>query len=143
VVEQNQWLDLFARFEAAADVGPVNFGVSVLDRLGRLAFARGWVNGDLEPLHLAKGQQVVAKFRMRVDLEPGEYSVGLAAAEPLRDPASPNGWNQHTGGVRYVEFPHASRLAVMPRADGRRLNYGPANLPSEFGFAVSSPGATP
>jgi lipopolysaccharide transport system ATP-binding protein len=143
VVEQNRWVDLFGRFEAATNVGPVNIGVSVLDRLGRLVFARGWVNGDVEPLHLAKGQQVVARFRLRADLEPGEYSVGLAAAEPLRDAASPNGWNQHTGGARYVELPHASKLAVLPRADGRRLNYGPANLPSEFAFAVSGPGATP
>jgi len=143
VVEQNQSVDLFGRFEAMSDVGPVNVGVSILDRLGRLVFARGWVNGDVEPLHLAKGQQVVARFRLRADLEPGEYSVGLAAAEPLRDPASPNGWNQHTGGARYVELPHASKLAVLPRADGRRLNYGPANLPSEFAFAVSTPGATP
>ena len=136
VVEQNGWLDVYARFEATADVGPVNFGVSLHDRLNRLLFARGWVNADLGPLNLRAGQAVVARFRLRLDLEPGEYSLGLAAAEPLRDPASPNGWDQMAGGARYAELPYAAKVAVLPRGDGRRLNYGPAALPSEFTFAV-------
>jgi lipopolysaccharide transport system ATP-binding protein len=143
VVEQNQWLDVYARFEAAADVAPVNFGVTIHDRLNRLLFARGWVNADVEPMALRTGQVVVTKFRLRLDLEPGEYSLGLAAAEPLRNDASPNGWDQQVGGARYAELPYAAKVAVLPRSDGRRLNYGPAALPSEFSFALAdaSPGA--
>jgi lipopolysaccharide transport system ATP-binding protein len=137
VVEQNQWLTVHARFEAAADVGPVNFGITLHDRMNRLLFARGWINADLEPLHLRQGQAVVARFRLRLDLEPGEYSLGLAAAEPLRDPSSPNGWDQQVGGARYAELPYAARVAVLPRSDRRRLNYGPSALPSEFAFAVT------
>lgn len=136
VVEQNQWLDVYARFEAAADVAPVNFGISVHDRLGRLLFARGWINAGLEPLRLTAGQTVVARFRLRLDLEPGEYSVGLAAAEPLPDPSNPTGWDQQAGGARYAELPYAARMAVLPRGDRRRLNYGPAALPAEFSFVL-------
>ena len=136
VIEQNQWLDVYARFEAATDVAPVNVGVSIHDRLSRLVFARGWVNADIEPLHLRAGDLVVARFRLRLDLEPGEYSVGFAAAEPLRDGSSPNGWDQQVGGDRYAELPYAAKVAVLPRSDRRRLNYGPAALPSEFAFAV-------
>jgi lipopolysaccharide transport system ATP-binding protein len=142
VVEQNQWLDVYARFEATADVAPVNFGVTLHDRLNRLVFARGWINAELQPLRLRRGQVVVARFRLRLDLEPGEYSVGLAAAEPLHDPASPNGWDQQVGGARYAELPYAAKLAVLPRGDRRRLNYGPAALPSEFAFAVADSAET-
>jgi hypothetical protein len=139
VVEQNQWLEVYARFDATTNVGPVNFGVSLHDRHNRLLFARGWVNADVEPLHLRAGQTVVARFRVRLDLEPGEYSLGLAAAEPLRDPASPNGWDQQVGGARYAELPFAAKVAVLPRGDRRRLNYGPSALPSEFAYVVRGP----
>ena len=139
VVEQNQWLNVFARFEAATDVGPVNVGVSVHDRLNTLLFARGWINADIAPVHLRAGQTGVARFRLRLDLEPGEYSVGLAAAEPLADASSPTGWDQHVGGARYAELPYAAKLAVLPRADRRRLNYGPAALPSELSVHLEPP----
>jgi lipopolysaccharide transport system ATP-binding protein len=139
VVEQNQWLEVFARFEATTDVGPVNVGVSVYDRLNTLLFARGWINACVEPVHLRAGQSGFARFRLRLDLEPGEYSVGLAAAEPLRDPSAPAGWDQNVGGARYAELPYAAKVAVLPRADKRRLNYGPAALPSELSLHVEPP----
>jgi lipopolysaccharide transport system ATP-binding protein len=139
VVEQNQWLDVLARFEATDDVGPVNVGVSVYDRLNTLLFARGWINAGVEPVHLRAGQAGVARFRLRLDLEPGEYSVGLAAAEPLRDASSPTGWDPHVGGSRYAELPYAARVAVLPRSDRRRLNYGPAARPSELSLHVEPP----
>jgi lipopolysaccharide transport system ATP-binding protein len=142
VVEQNQWLDLFARFVADADVGLVNVGFTIHDRLNRLVFARGWVNADVPPPVLRAGQQVVARFRVRLDLEPGEYTVGFAAAEPLPDPGSPNGWNQSVGGPMFVELPRAARIAVLPRGDRRTLSYGPANLPAEFAHAISDTGAS-
>ena len=136
VVEQNQWLDAFARFEVTADVGPMNAGISIHDRLGRLVFARGWLNGEAPLPALRAGQQAVARFRLRMDLEPGEYTVGFAAARPLPDPAFPNGWNLDVGGATFVELPKAAKLAVLPRRDRRRTSYGPANLPSEMSHVV-------
>jgi lipopolysaccharide transport system ATP-binding protein len=137
VVEQNQWLDLFARFVADADVGPTNIGFTIHDRLNRLVFARGWLNADVPPPALRAGQQVVARFRVRLDLEPGEYTVGFAAAQPLPDARSPNSWNQDVGGATFVELPRAAKIAVLPRSDGRKLSYGPANLPTEFAHSIS------
>ena len=121
----------------------VRFGEFEFDRLNRLLFARGWINADIEPASLRAGQSLVARFRLRMDLEPGEYSLGVAAAEPVRDPSSPNGWDQHVGGARYAELPHAARIAVLPRSDRRRLNYGPSALPSELSRVIepSSKGA--
>jgi ABC-type polysaccharide/polyol phosphate transport system ATPase subunit len=136
VVEQNQWLDVYAKFVAEQDVWPVNFGVTIFDRMGRVVFGRGWINADVEPVKLSRGQELVARVRLRMDLEPDEYVVCLVAAEPLRDDSSPNGWNQDVGGTRYAELPRACRVAVLPRGDRRKLNYGPARLPSEFGYSV-------
>jgi lipopolysaccharide transport system ATP-binding protein len=138
VVEQNQWLEVYARLEATADVSPVNVGVSLHDRLNRLLFARGWINADIQPIDLRAGQSVVARFRLRMDVEPGEYSLGVAAAEPVRDATTPSGWDQHVGGARYAELPHAGKVAVLPRSDRRRLNYGPSALPSELSFAIDA-----
>ena len=120
-------------------MSPVNVGVSLHDRLNRLLFARGWINAGIEPVGLRGGQSVVARFRLRMDLEPGEYSLGVAAAEPVRDAHAPGGWDQHVGGARYAELPHAAKVAVLPRSDRRRLNYGPAALPSELAFVIDPP----
>ena len=136
VVEQNAWLELFVRLEAVADAGPLNCGITLLDRMHRLLWARGWINADVPPLTLRAGQQLIARFRIRLDLEPGEYTVNIAASEAWADSNSPNGWNQDFGGERYAELPYATKLAVFPRRDRRKLNYGPSSLPSELGYVV-------
>ena len=141
VVGQGEWLDVFVRLVAAADVGPVNGGVSIYDRFDRLLFARGWINADLEPLWLRAGEVVVQRFRLRMDLEPGEYTLSLAAAEPLARAQSPGGWDQHLGGQRYAELKAAARFQVQPRADGRVISYGPSFLQSELSRSIVTPAA--
>ena len=136
VVEQNQWLEIYARLVAGQDVGATNVGFNIHDRHNRLVFAKGWLNADVEPPELAAGQEVVARFRVRLDLEPGEYTVGIAAGQPLADASSPTGWNLDVGGATFVELPRAAKVAVLPRADRRKLSYGPANLPTEFGHVI-------
>jgi hypothetical protein len=144
VVRQGEWLDLFARFEAAVDVGPVNCGVALFDRFDRLLFARGWLNDLLDPVRLKAGQACVGRYRLNLDLEPGEYSLTISAAEPLRRPDAPGGWDQDVGGVRYAEVKHATRVAVLPRADGRRTHYGPCPLASELSYELyPDPGMVP
>ena len=133
VVERGQPIDVFVRYRGRGDVGPVNGGVMIYDRLDQLLFGVGWLNAELEPLWLKDGQQAVARFRLTADLEPGEYAVWLGAGEATPDPAGPNGWSQHVGGARFATLPRAGKLAVLPRADGRRASFGPANL----AYAVS------
>jgi hypothetical protein len=67
---------------------------------------------------------------VKLDLEPGEYVVSLAVGQGLADPASPSGWNQHVGGDRYHELPHAAKIAVLPAPGRARASFGPANLRS-------------
>jgi hypothetical protein len=124
------------RFEAVVDVGPVNGGLAIVDRFDRLLFARGWINGGQEPLWLLAGQQVVARYRVNLDLEPGEYTLTLSAAEPLRREGATSGWDQDVGGARYAELKHAAKIAVLPRSDGTRTHYGPSPLRSEMSVQV-------
>jgi lipopolysaccharide transport system ATP-binding protein len=128
-VERGDWLDLFVRYAARSEAGPVNCGVEVHDRFGQLLFAVNWLNAELEPLRVRAGDVFYSRFRLRADLEPGEYGLRLGASEARPDPASHTGWDQHLGGERYVSLPRAGKLAVLPRADRRRASFGPANLP--------------
>jgi ABC-type polysaccharide/polyol phosphate transport system ATPase subunit len=135
-VERGEWIDVFVRYEARADVGPVNAGVTIVNRLNQLLFAVNWLNAGLEPLWVAPGQQWASRFRIKADLEPDEYSLTLGASEALRDPDSRTGWNQHLGGIQHVVLPKAGKLAVLPRADKVRTSFGPANLSYEVARAA-------
>jgi hypothetical protein len=128
-LERGDWLDVFVRYEARGDAGPVNCGVEVHDRLSQLLFAVNWLNAEIEPLQVNAGDVFFSRFRLRADLEPGEYGLWLGASQALRDERSHTGWDQHVGGERYVGLPRAGKIAVLPRADRRRTSFGPANLP--------------
>ncbi len=136
VLERDKCIDVFVRYEAAADVGPVNGGLGLYDRFGQLLFAVNWLTADLDPLWLKAGQSAVARFRLAARLEPGEYALSLAASEALRDPTSHTGWNQHLGGADHATLPRGGKLAVIPRSDNRRRSYGPANLDYELERSV-------
>jgi ABC-type polysaccharide/polyol phosphate transport system ATPase subunit len=127
-LERGDWLDVFVRYEARADVESVNCGVEVHDRLSQLLFAVNWLNAEIEPLQVKSGDVFFSRFRLRADLEPGEYGLWLGASQALPDPQSHTGWDQHVGGERYIGLPRAGKIAVLPRADRRRTSFGPANL---------------
>lgn len=130
-VERGQWLELSVLYEATADAGPVNGGISIRDRFDQLLYAVSWLNAEVEPLRMRAGERAMGRFRLCANLEPGEYTVSLGAAEALRDPENPTGWNQDLGGERYATLPRAARFSVLPRVDGRRPSFGPANLESK------------
>lgn len=136
VVERGQAIEVFVRYEALADVGPVNCGLALYDRLNRLLFAVNWLNAELEPLWPRVGEQWVARYRIRADLEPDEYAVWLGASVALRDEKAPKGWNQHLGGDRFIGLPRAGKIAVLAPSDNRRKSFGPANLEYEIERAV-------
>lgn len=132
VVGRGGWLQVMLRAEARSAARSANFGLAIHDRHDRLLFARGWVNAGMSPVDLAAGDHVVARFALKLDLEPGEYIISLAATETLRDPGRPGGWDQDVGGQRYRELPYAGRISVVPVARGDRSSFGPANLRSRL-----------
>ena len=142
VVEQGGWLEVFMHVRAVMDAPRCNLGAAVFDRHNRLLFARGWLNAGLDPLDLRPGGEAVARFALKLDVEPGEYVVSLAVGQALADPASPSGWDQHVGGDRYRELPHAAKLAVLPPPGRARVSFGPANLRSRVDGWVA-PGGGP
>src|SRR5204862_316309 len=81
---------------------------------------RGWVNADLPPVDLLAGQTMVARFALKLDLEPDEYTASFAASEAVPSESNPLGWDQNVGGERYRELQHATVIAVTPRPDGVR-----------------------
>jgi ABC-type polysaccharide/polyol phosphate transport system ATPase subunit len=136
VVEQGHWLTIFVRYEATTDVYPVNCGFDFSDRFDRLLFARGFVNSGIEPLQLQAGESFIARYRVNLDLEPGEYVLTVTAAEPFRDETSPTGWDQNVGGARYAVLKGVAKVAVLPRADRVRTHYGPSPLRSEVSVQI-------
>lgn len=140
VVPQGHWLSVLVRTVGRADAPSTNLGLAVYDRHNRLLYARGWVNAGLQPVDLSPGAEVVARFSLKLDLEPGEYILAVSASQALPDPVSPVGWNQHVGGERYCELPHAAKVAVVPAPDRARASFGPANLRSRLdGLIVPLP----
>lgn len=127
-LERGDWLDVFVRYEARKSIGPVNGGLELHDRFDQLLFAVNWLNAEREPFHAKPGDVFYTRFRLKADLEPGEYAVSLTASQATPDPQSHTGWNQHLGGELYVSLPRAGKIAVLPRADRRRTSFGPANL---------------
>jgi hypothetical protein len=81
---------------------------------------------------------VAQRFRLRMDLEPGEYTLTLSAAEALPRPDVPGGWDQDIGGQRYVELKRAVKVAVLARPDKLVPYYGPSYLESELQREVLS-----
>jgi len=136
VVEQGQWLEVFVRLDALSDADNVNGGVAIYDRFDRLVFARGWLNADVAPMPLHAGQRVFERFCLKMDLEPGEYSLALAAAQAMPRADAPGGWDQDLGGERYTELKHAAVVSVLPRRTGRRHYYGPSRLESEVSRVI-------
>jgi hypothetical protein len=130
-VRRGEWIEVLVRYSAAADVGPINCGLEVHDRFGQLLFAVNWLNAEIEPLDVKAGDVFYSRFRIQVEVEPGEYTLWLGASEAARDAQSHTGWDQHVGGERYVGLPRAGKIAVMPRKDRRRSSFGPANLAYE------------
>jgi lipopolysaccharide transport system ATP-binding protein len=128
-VEQGQWLTIRARLGAQRDVGPVNIGIGIYDRFGQLLFSTSLVNALVDMVWLKATERVIASFRLRLDLEPGEYMVWIGASEPKPDPSAPRGWSQHYSGERFLGLPHAGKIAVLARSDNTRSSFGPANLP--------------
>lgn len=128
VVERGAWIEIAVRSLAKRDVGPVNNGLAIYDRVGALVFAVNALNAEVEPVRANAGDAWVTRFRIKADMEPGEYTLTIGASEALSDAQSMTGWNQHLGGAHFARLPRGGKIAVIPRPDNRRRSFGPANL---------------
>jgi len=101
-----------------------NVGIDLFDRLGNLVFASGAINVGHPLQDLSKDDQMVVRIDLTMNVQPGEYSFCLAAAEPSADPC-PN--------VGYVHDRHEMLGPILVTYDSSRLLpfYGIAKLPME------------
>jgi len=128
IVERGGWIEISVRAYAHRDTGPVNNGVAMYDRIGTLIFAVNVLNAEIEPMRAKAGEEWVTRFRIKADMEPGEYTLTIGASEALPDAQSMTGWNQHLGGVHFARLSRGGKIAIIPRPDNRRRSFGPANL---------------
>ena len=109
---------------AEDEVANPNVGVDLFDRFGNLVFASGVVNIG-HPLHdMSQGDHMVVRIDLTMNVQPGEYSFCLAAAEPSADQC-PN--------VGYVHDRHEMLGPISVNYDPSQLLpfYGMAKLPME------------
>ncbi len=82
MVEQGGWLEIFVRWKVIADVPRANLGLAIADRSNRILFSRGWVNAGLRPVDLKAGTEVLAVFKICLDMEAGDYVLMVGASKP-------------------------------------------------------------
>ena len=102
-------------------------GIQLFDRMANLIFSAGTpqLNFPLPPL--AAGQEIMLDFRLGFDVQPGEYTLGLDAAEIGRDGPNIGYFQDRITGVGPV--------AVTSDARAPYPFFGAARLPLEISHA--------
>lgn len=68
--------------EAKYSINNPSAGIQLTDRLGNIVFAAGTRQlGEVIP-DMSRGERVKVQFKIKFSLQPGEYVLGLGAAEP-------------------------------------------------------------
>jgi len=101
-----------------------NVGVDLFDRFGNLVFASGVANIGHPLQDMSQDDQMVVRIDLTMNVQPGEYSFCLAAAEPSAD-QGPN--------VGYIQDRHEMLGPILVTHDPSQLFpfYGIAKLPME------------
>jgi hypothetical protein len=101
-----------------------NVGIDLFDRLGNLVFSSGTVNIGHHLPDMSRDDRMVVRIDVTMNIQPGEYSFCLAAAEPSAD-QGPN--------VGYIHDRHEMLGPIWVTYDLSQLFpfYGIAKLPME------------
>jgi ABC-type polysaccharide/polyol phosphate transport system ATPase subunit len=124
-VEMQERLFFHLLLQARDTILDPNVGIDIYDRFGNLVFASGAANLRRPLPDLSKGDQMVIRIDLTMNVQPGEYSFALAAAEPSADQGPDVGYihDRHEMlGPILVTF-HAGQLYPF---------YGIAKLPMEI-----------
>lgn len=81
-VEMTHVLDFYILLQAGQEIVNPSSGIQLRDRFGNLVFAAGTRQLGLILPNLLEGQKIVVKLSLRFNVQPGEYSFSLGAAEP-------------------------------------------------------------
>ena len=88
-VEQNQVGTIVFLLRANQDVKNASFGMHLYDRMNELIFAAGARNLGIALRNLKKGQEMMASYKVRFSVSPGEYTLAIGCSaesdEPMKD----------------------------------------------------------
>jgi len=122
-VDMLQNLNFNLLLRANEDIVDPSAGIHLYDRLGNIVFA----SGTRQLLHrlpdLSAGQGLIVSIELKLNVQPGEYTFSLGAAEP-------SGGNEPNVG--FIHDRHENLGPIVVKADPAKLFpfYGIAQLPA-------------
>jgi ABC-type sugar transport system ATPase subunit len=124
-VEMQESLCFHLLLQAKDTILDPNVGMDLYDRLGNLVFASGAANLRHPLPHISRGDQMVVRMDLTMNVQPGEYSFALAAAEPSADQGP---------DVGYIHDRHEMLGPIQVTYNSSQLYpfYGIAKLPLEI-----------
>jgi lipopolysaccharide transport system ATP-binding protein len=127
-VEMLEYLTFYLLLRANDDLSSLSAGIHLFDRLGNVVFATGTrqLRKILPDLHA--GDEIIVKIGLKLNVQPGEYTFSLGAAEALPE-ESPN--------VALIHDRHNLLGPIVVTADCNELMpfYGIAQLPMNVEFS--------
>ena len=121
-VEMLQGLAFHMLLRANQNILEPSAGIHLYDRLGNIVFASGTRQLLKRLPDLFAGQELVVRIELQLNVQPGEYTFSLGAAEPSGD-NEPN--------IGYIHDRHEHLGPIVVTADPAKLFpfYGIAQLP--------------
>jgi lipopolysaccharide transport system ATP-binding protein len=112
---------------AQGDIHRPSVGIQIFDRMANLVFAAGTAQLRFMLPALKPGEEIMLDFKVTLSVHPGEYTLGLDAAE--YDVENPN------VGTFFDRVSGVGPITVSQHQPGAALFYGIAQLPMEISYA--------
>ena len=125
--EMMQKACLRVHLRAREDVPRPSTGIQIFDRMANLVFAAGTTQLQFPLPALPAGSEIILDFKITLSLYPGEYTLGLDAAEADLENPNLGNFYDRVGGLGPITV-RRSQPGVFPF-------YGIAQLPMEIAYA--------
>lgn len=122
-------INFYLRIRANAVICDPRAGIQLYDRLGNLVFAASSLHLGTRLPDLNAGDEIVVKIRLKLNVQPGEYTFSLGAVEPLPE-QNPN--------LALIHDRHELLGPIVVIGDCTELMpfYGIAQLPMDVKFNI-------
>lgn len=124
IVPMLKSLNFYVLLRAREAIYDPSTGIHLFDRLGNLVFAAGTRQLRHRLPDLRPGQELLVKFEITFNVQPGEYTFSLGAGEPSEE--GPN--------IGYIQDRHEMLGPIVVTADQSEIFpfYGIAQLPMKI-----------
>jgi hypothetical protein len=105
-----------------------SIGIQIVDRMANLVFSAGTAQLHFALPALHPGEEIMLDFKVTLSIYPGEYTLGLDAAEYDADNPNVGTFFDRVGGLGPLTVTRHQQTGVFPF-------YGIAQLPMEISYA--------